>query len=204
MWTMEEKYKDTELVHHYMKQQVKWEKLVNKALWFIDKINPSITNNETLMKNINKDNNKDLYAFMKVLKFNIDNSTDVEKDHFDWCIDEIGRIIDNYRTNKKSSGLYSDEISKCLENDIWIDWTQEDWLKLIFDLFNHFNENSVDDGRSSFEWDDWIPSNMIINDLYIQLHDKPKEKKQQQERDNTTNIEAQNAEGNLDLALLSI
>ena len=206
MWIMEKKYKDTELVHHYMKQQVKWEKLVNKALWFIDKINPSITNNEALMKNISKEKNKDLYAFMKVLKFNIDNSTDVEKNHLDWCIDEIGRIIDNYRTNGKSSGLYSDKISKYLENDIWVNWNQDDGLKLILGLFNNFNENSVDDGRSSFEWNDWIPSNMIINDLYIQLHDKPKEKQQQQERDDIAYNEAQNAERNLDseLELLSM
>ena len=206
MWTMEKKYKDTELVHHYMKQQVKWEKLVNKALWFIDSINPSITNNEALMNNISKENNKDLYAFMKVLKFNIDNSTDVEKDHLDWCIDEIGRIIDNYRTKGKSSVLYSDKISKYLENDIWVNWNQDDELKLIFGLFNNFNENPINDSRSGFKWSDWIPSNMIINDLYIQLHDKPKEKQQQQERDDIAYNEAQNAERNLDseLELLSM
>jgi hypothetical protein len=47
---------------------------------------------------------------------------------------------------------------------------------------------------------------MIINDLYIQLHDKPKEKQQQQERDDIAYNEAQNAERNLDseLELLSM
>jgi hypothetical protein len=48
---------------------------------------------------------------MKILKFNIDNSTDLEKDHFSRCITEIERIIDNYKTTGKGSGIYSDEIS---------------------------------------------------------------------------------------------
>ena len=194
MWKMEEKYKDTKLVHHYMKEQVKWQKIVNKALWLVERIDSSITDNEELMKNINKDANRKLYTFMKVLKYNIDNSTDIEKDHFDWCIDEIWRVISNYKANKKISGIYSDEISKCLENDIWIHWTQEQGLNLIFDLFNHFNENPISDGRSGLEWDDWIPSNMIINDLYLQLHDKPIAKKEQLKRNEISNADHETAD----------
>ena len=42
---------------------------------------------------------------------------------------------------------------------------------------------------------------MIINDLYIQLHDKPNEKRQQQNRDSVAYQEAIDAENDLQLAL---
>lgn len=71
------------------------------------------------MENITQESNKDLYNFMKILKFNIDNSTDLEKNHFNWCISKIGEIINNYKTNKKISEIYPSEISKYLENDTW-------------------------------------------------------------------------------------
>lgn len=198
MWNMEEKYKDTEYVHNYMKEQVKWEKIVNNVLLFIGEIDPNIIDGES-GKNITQEGKKDLYDFMKILKFNIDNSTDLEKDHFSRCITEIERIIDNYKTTGKCSGIYFDEISGCLENNEWIAWTPEERLKLIFRLFNHFNENSSDNMRVDYEWNDGIQTNMIINDLYIQLHDKPNEAKEQQKRDQKSDEEHNTAENVLNL-----
>ena len=181
MGRVDNMYEDTKYVHHYMKEQVKWEKIVNDTLWLIGKINPYIINNTALMENITQESNKDLYDFMKILKFNIDNSTDLEKDHFNWCISKIEEIINNYKTNKKISEIYPSEISKYLENDTWTEWTQEERIKLIFDLFNHFNENPIDKNRVGYEWSDRVPINIIINDLYTQLHDKPKQKQEEQQ-----------------------
>jgi hypothetical protein len=57
---------------------------------------PSIGNNKTLIENINQSSNKDLYDFTKILKFNIDNSTDYEKDKLNQCISKILEITNNY------------------------------------------------------------------------------------------------------------
>jgi hypothetical protein len=64
MWNMEERYEDTKYVHNYMKEQVKWEKIVNNVLWFIGKIDPNIIDGDS-GKNITQGSNKDLYNFMK-------------------------------------------------------------------------------------------------------------------------------------------
>lgn len=196
MWNMEEKYEDTKYVHNYMKEQVKWEKIVNNVLWFIGKIDPNIIDGDS-GKNITQGSNKDLYNFMKILKFNIDNSVDLgEINKFSRCINEIERVIDNYKSSGKSNGLYSDGISKYLENNVWIDWIPEERLKSIFGLFNHFNENSSDNTRVAYEWNDGIQTKMIINDLYIQLHDKPKKKQEeqheQQNKEEETNMAYEN------------
>ncbi len=196
MWNMEEKYEDTEYVHNYMKEQVKWEKIVNNVLWFLGKIDSNIIDGDS-GKNITQGSNKDLYNFMKILKFNIDNSIDLgEINKFSRCINEIETIIDNYKSSGESNGIYSDGISKYLENNVWIDWTPEERLKLIFGLFNHFNENSSDNTRVAYEWNDGIQTKMIINDLYIQLHDKPKKKQEeqheQQNKEEETNMAYEN------------
>ena len=197
MWKIEEKYSDTEYVHHYMQWQVIWEKIVDDTLKFIGEVKPDIVNNATLMESINKETNKDLYEFLKILKFNIDNSTNVEKDKFNRCINEIWRIINDYKSNKESSWFYSDEISKHLENDTRINWTEDDRLKHFFDLFNDFNKNPTDKSKEGFS-NDWISSYMIINDLYMQLHDKPNQKRQEKERENKTNADKDEADNILE------
>jgi hypothetical protein len=60
-----------------------------------------------------------MFDFMKILDFNIENSTAEEKDKLNRCINEIENITNNYKTNKKDSGIYSENVSKYLENDKW-------------------------------------------------------------------------------------
>lgn len=200
MLRVDNMYLDTKYVHHYMKEQVKWEKIVDNSLKLIKQVKPSI---ENVFSNVNQTTNNDLYNFVKILNFNIENSTDYEKDKLNFCIDKIREVINNYRTEEKSSGLYSHDISNYLENDTWIDWkwNENKRLWLISGLFTHFNENPIDKSRVGYEWGGWLQTNMIINDLYIQLHDKPKEKEKQQNRDLVAEKERTDAEYELNSAL---
>ena len=175
MWNMEKKYENTKYVHHYMQWQVKWEKIVDNTLWLIGKKSPSINNNETLMKSINQENNKDLYDFMKILKFNIDNSTESEKDNLDKCITKILEITDSYQDTNwiepKDSFKYPPIIENYLKNSAWLNgWNENSRLWLLADLFKYYSEKSQDT-RSNSEWNDSQPSKMIINDLYRDLFD---------------------------------
>jgi hypothetical protein len=54
-------------------------------------------------KSINQTSNAKLYSFLKIINFNIENSTTEEKDKFNRCINEIGRIIKDYKSNQKTS-----------------------------------------------------------------------------------------------------
>jgi hypothetical protein len=67
--------------------------------------------------NRNDGTERKMFDFMKILSYNIENSTPEEKNKLDWSINEIERITDNYKSNEKSSELYSESISKYLENN---------------------------------------------------------------------------------------
>ena len=173
MWKMKEKYKNTEYVHHYMQWQVKWEKVINETLKLISEKSPSIINNETLMKNISQETNKDLFDFMKILKFNIDNSTNTEKDNLNQCITKILEITNNYANNQWEDHSYSFNyppiIENYLKNSTWLNWWNENSrLSSLSGLFKYYSENSKDT-RSNAEWNNGTPSKMIINDLYRDL-----------------------------------
>jgi hypothetical protein len=66
-------------------------------LGLINKTIPNIANDKTLMNGINKASNKDLFDFMTILKFNIDNSTDYEKEKLNESIRKILEITDDYK-----------------------------------------------------------------------------------------------------------
>jgi hypothetical protein len=66
-------------------------------LGLINKTIPNIANDKTLMNGINKASNKDLFDFMTILKFNIDNSTDYEKEKLNESIIKILEITDDYK-----------------------------------------------------------------------------------------------------------
>ena len=173
MWKMEEKYENTKNVHYYMKQQVKWEKIVNKTLWTIRETCPNIANNENLYQSINQASNKDLYDFIKILKFNIDNSTDVEKDKLNKCITRILEITDTYKNNNGIENFdtlkYPSVIENYLKDNAWLNWWNENSrLKSLSDLFRYYSEKSRDT-RANSEWIGGIPSKMVINDLYRDL-----------------------------------
>jgi hypothetical protein len=74
--------------------------VINETLKLITEKSPSIINNETLMNNISQESNKDLFNFIKILKFNIDNSTNAEKDNLNQCITKILEITNNYANNQ--------------------------------------------------------------------------------------------------------
>ena len=174
MSNIDDKYKDTEYVHHYMQWQVGWEKVIDNALWLINKAKQNITDNETLMKGINQATNKDLFDFIKILKFNIDNSTNTEKDNLNKCITKIIEITDNYKdTNGREDFVslkYPPVIENYLKDKAWLNWWNEDLrLKMLSDLFKFYSEKSRDT-RSNSEWNNWwTSSKMIINDLYRDL-----------------------------------
>ncbi len=173
MWKIEDKYENTKYVHHYMQEQVKWEKIVDSTLWFIGKISPSTVNDEILMWNISQERNSDLYDFMKILKFNIDNSTDVEKDKLNKCIEKILEITDNYKNNNGIEDFvtlkYPPVIEHYLKDGAWLNgWDEDSRLKSLSDLFRYYSEKSKDT-RANSEWIVGTPSKMIINDLYVDL-----------------------------------
>ena len=173
MWKMEEKFKDTEYVHHYMQWEIGWEKAINETLTLITEKSPSIINNETLMKNISQDTNKDLFDFIKILKFNIDNSTNTEKNHLNQCITKILEITNNYANNNwtefSASFKYPPIIENYLKNESWLNgWNENSRLSSLSDLFKYYSENSKD-ARLNVEWNNWTHSKMIINDLYRDL-----------------------------------
>ena len=174
MWDMEKKFKNTEYVHHYMQWQVWWEKIIDDTLLLIKNKIPSIGNSETLLKSINEENNKDLYDFIKIIKFNIDNSTNSEKDNLDKCIRRILEIINSYQSTNwiesENSFKFPSIIENYLKDKAWLNWWNEDSrLKMLSDLFKYYSEKSRDT-RSNSEWNNWwTPSKMIINDLYRDL-----------------------------------
>jgi hypothetical protein len=66
-------------------------------LGLINKTIPNIANDKTLMNGINKASNKDLFDFMTILKFNIDNSTDYKKEKLNESIRKSLEITDDYK-----------------------------------------------------------------------------------------------------------
>ena len=177
MWNIEKKYENTKYVNHYMQNQVKWEKIVKDTLGLINKTIPNIANDKTLMNGINKASNKDLFDFMTILKFNIDNSTDYEKEKLNESIKKILEITDDYKNTNweksKSSFKYYPIIENYLKNDTWLkEWNDNSRLRLLSDLFKYYSENSKDT-RTNSDWNDWIDSKMIINDLHRDLFEYP-------------------------------
>ena len=150
---------------------MKWEKVVDDSLWFLRKIKSSIDTD--LAKPINQSNSGRLYDFVKMLKFNIENSTDTEKDRLCKCISKIMEISDNYRNNNGvvwfDTVNYPPIIENYLKNQTWLEnWNENSKLWLIFDMLGYYNLNSKDT-RSNSEWTDWSPSKVFINNLYRDL-----------------------------------
>ena len=177
MWNIEKKYENTKYVNHYMQNQVKWEKIVKDTLGLINKTIPNIANDKTLMNGINKASNKDLFDFMTILKFNIDNSTDYEKEKLNEIIKKILEITDDYKNTNweksERSFKYYPIIENYLKNDTWLkEWNDNSRLRLLSDLFKYYSENSKDT-RTNSDWNDWIDSKMIINDLHRDLFEYP-------------------------------
>ena len=76
------------------------------------------------MKNISPESNNGLYNFMKILKFNIDNSTNTEKDNLDQCITKILEITNYYADSNGVEDYvtlkYPPIIDNYLKNKTWL------------------------------------------------------------------------------------
>ena len=174
MWKIDNQYEDTKYAHKYMENQVKWEKVVDTSLALLRKVQPKI--DMELSKPINQTNNAELYGFIKILNFNIENSTVYETEKLNACISKIWEISETYKANigKDDWVKYSPIIENYLKNQVWLsDWNEDIKLRLIFQLFSKYNEYSITDRvednpnqHQSKEWNDWVPSKFIIDNLY--------------------------------------
>jgi len=170
VWTMDEVYKDAELAHHYITNKVKWEKIVDNSLALIQWIKPNM---QDLTKPINQGSNEKLFSFLKMIKFNVENSDTEEKNKLNQILIKIPEIKNTYRNNNwnewELSVAYPPIIEHYLKNEEWLkDWNEDSKLWLVFDMFAYYNQNS-NDTRTNKEWNDWVSSKIVINDLYRDL-----------------------------------
>lgn len=82
-------YEDTKYIHHYMKQQVKWEKTIDKTIKTVEKIKGSKLN--STIDNVGP--NQKLYDFLNMIDFNVKNSSDVERDKQNELMEYVQSII---------------------------------------------------------------------------------------------------------------
>ncbi len=170
IWRMDEVYKDAELAQHYVTNKVKWEKIVDNSLAMINSIKPNM---DDLTKPINQSSNEKLYSFMKMIKFNVENSDTEEKNKLNQCMAKIPEIIDAYKatgwTQNFAELKYPPIIENYLKNQTWLEnWNEDSKLWLVFDMLSYYNQNS-NDTRTNKESNDWVSSKIVINDLYRDL-----------------------------------
>ena len=171
MWRMDKVYSEAKYAQHYIRDKVKWEKVMDSSLSVIKKIKPDIDIN--LAKPINQANSGKLHDFMKMINFNMENSTDTEKDKLCKCMSKMVQIAYDYKNTRGITGIntvnYPPIIENYLKNQTWLDdWNEDAKLWLIFDMLGYYNQNSKDT-RTNLEWTEWVPSKVIINDLYRDL-----------------------------------
>ena len=175
MWRMDKVYSDTELAHHYITNKVKWEKIMDKTISLIEWIK-WINSNINLSDQINQKTNPKLYSFLKIINFNIENSTTEEKNKLNQIFIKIDEIRNNYKNkNGQENSLefrYPSIIEHFLKNESWLDDWNTDRIWLISDMFDYYNKNS-NDTKSNVEWGDWTSSAIIINDMYRDLFWSP-------------------------------
>ena len=64
---------------------------------------------------------------------------------------------------------YPPVIENYLKNQTWLEnWNEDSKLWLVFDMLSYYNQNS-NDTRTNKEWNDWVSSKIVINDLYRDL-----------------------------------
>ncbi len=167
MENIDKKFVETKFVHDYMQEQVTWEEIVDETESFIKKIKPDIDFTKSISQTSDY---KDLYPFMKILKFNIDNSTNVERSKLRDSISKISEIVNNHKDNDGTydkSYTYPAIIEDHLRTGEWkADWNEGFWL--LSRLFKYYCEKA-DDNRTNNDGYDSFTSKVIINDLYRDL-----------------------------------
>ena len=87
MSKMDDMYEDTKYVNHYMHEQVKWEKVMDKSLALVKNIKKSEIQTPII------ESNKGLFDFVGLIHFNIKNSTSLEKDRMNSCLEKIQNLV---------------------------------------------------------------------------------------------------------------
>ena len=164
MSKMDDMYEDTKYVNHYMHEQVKWEQIMDKSL--------------ALVKNLKKseiptpitESNKGLFDFVGLIHFNIKNSTSLEKDRMNSCLEKIQNLVNEYQDTDKvpESWKYPLIIEHYLTDKAILKNTKtllEWWVvegESMFDLFGKYRDKS--DQRS--DWKFWMINLAFLeNDL---------------------------------------
>ena len=200
MSKMDDMYEDTKYVNHYMRDQVKWEQVMDKSL--------------ALVKNIKKsgiptpitESNKGLFDFVGLIHFNIQNSTSLEKDRMNSCLEKIQNLVNEYKDTDKlpEKWKYSPIIEHYLTDKVILKntetllewWVVEGGGESLFDLFSKYRDKS--DQRS--DWKFWMINFAFLeNDL---TPNKPSYSQIAQEYD--AEREKDNADGDLELNLAGI
>ena len=221
IWKIDVFYKNTEYTHHYITDKVRSEQIVDNAVWLIKSINPSETN---LPWEISITSNPKLFNFIKILSFNLENSTAEEKNKLDESITQIKEIIRENKNNNwddtweissipiAAGSIAADYLKAEKRNSSWDKETKDSQRNLISELFSQYSIYSPD-ARYSKNIGEWIAPKMIINDLHkdlIESNNWSNKSQTSQDRSNkqkilasneTTKKEQKNADFGLDLAL---
>ena len=147
MWNIDKKYEKTKYVHNYMKEQVQWEKIIDKTISFVEKLDKDSNLDLSVINS-----NPKLYDFFNLMDFNIKYSTWVEKEKFYKIMDKIDRMADltqnnssnwelaNHRNNfaKYLTGASLDNTRKILNGNV-VEWESNEYA---FDLFKKYINES--------------------------------------------------------------
>ena len=149
MWKVEKEYEKTKYAQHYMQEQVKWEKIIDKTISFVEKLKgvdiDSRINNSSAQ----------LYNFLNLMDFNIKHSTSAEKDKLYRIMDKIDRMtgLAQYNSSDWELLAHQDKFSQYLTGDSLLNTrstlkgNQVEWSnKYAFDLFKNY-ENLSDERK---------------------------------------------------------
>ena len=149
MWKVEKEYEKTKYAQHYMQEQVKWEKIIDKTISFVEKLKGA-----DIDSRINN-SSAQLYNFLNLMDFNIKHSTSAEKDKLYRIMDKIDRMtgLAQYNSSDWELLAHQDKFSQYLTGDSLLNTrstlkgNQVEWSnKYAFDLFKNY-ENLSDERK---------------------------------------------------------
>ncbi len=149
MVNIDNKYEKTKYAHHYMQEQVKWEKIIDKTISFVEKLKGA-----DIDSRINN-SSAQLYNFLNLMDFNIKHSTSAEKDKLYRIMDKIDRMtgLAQYNSSDWELIAHQDKFSQYLTGDSLLNTrstlkgNQVEWSnKYAFDLFKNY-ENLSDERK---------------------------------------------------------
>ena len=179
MANIDNKYENAKYAHHYMQEQVKWEKIIDKTISFIEKLKGA-----DIDSRINN-SNAQLYNFLNLMNFNLKHSTSAEKDKLYKIMDKIDRMAGLAQDNstdwellahqyKFSQYLTGDSLLNTREilKDNVASWKSQ---KYAFDLFKNYINQSDERNFGELHM-------LNFNQILIDLNTVEIEKKEQEQR----------------------